>query len=208
MSFAPLSIRLLCDQAARFNIIDINTGAAPVFVRGDNVNFEIGIGMDGVLQTSLGNVASVTLQLFESENDTNAPLLSQTILAANMNLGLTAPQWTGDTTPFNHAKFAFTPAQTAIDLDGSATGNFWLRIFVTTTDNPAQIAAIQEGPLQIRDGPVSAVAPPTPAALRFYTINGVQYAQVYDPASQLYYNIEIDTVQGIRSFSPGDVGYA
>ena len=41
-----------------------------MFYRGDDIEIDIGIGQNGALLTSLGNVASVTCQLFQSETDT------------------------------------------------------------------------------------------------------------------------------------------
>ena len=45
---APLAIRLFCDLAARNQaVMDLNTGQAPLFYRGDDVEIDIGMGEDG-----------------------------------------------------------------------------------------------------------------------------------------------------------------
>src|SRR5580692_5633831 len=100
-SLTPLPIRLFCDLAARLQtLVDLNTGLPPQFVRGDDIEIDIGIGANGTLLTpTLTNIASVTCQVFASQNATGAPLMSCNVAAAAMNLSLTAAQWTGDTTP-------------------------------------------------------------------------------------------------------------
>src|SRR5580658_4321027 len=107
MSLSPLPIRLFCDLAARDNVIDLNTSQGATFYRGDDIEIDIGIGQNGALLTSLANVGSVTCQLFQSENDTNAAMVSGTVVAANMNLGLTQAEWTNNTSPYCHAAFLF-----------------------------------------------------------------------------------------------------
>jgi len=207
MSLAPLPIRLFCDLAARSNLIDLNTSQAPGFYRGDDIEIDIGIGQNGALLTSLGNVASVSCQLFQSQTDTSAPMLSGTVLAANMNLGLTQAEWTNNTTPFCHAAFLFPNSQTAVSLNGQPSVNYWLRILAQTTDVPAKVITLLDGPITVKDGPISALSAPPPGWFRTFTVNGNVVPQLYDPVSGHYYNLEIDTVAGARTLSLGDTAY-
>lgn len=235
MALTPLPIRLFCDLAARSQVIDLNTSQGALFYRGDDIEVDIGLGENGNLLTSLGNLASVTLQMFQSETDTNPPMMSQTVLAANMNLGLTQSQWSNDTAPFYHAAFIFPNSQTAVNLNGQATVNYWLRITATTTDTPAKIITLLDGPITVKDGPVSAAAV-TPLNILFDPVSNAYYGivintvggvrslgltdnavvapngyitpQVYDPVTNLFYNLVINTVGGVRSVGLSDAGFA
>jgi hypothetical protein len=207
MSLNPLPIRLFCDLAARNNVIDLNTSQGAMFYRGDDMEIDIGIGQNGALLTSLGNVASVTCQVFQSETDTNAPMMSGTVPAANMNLGLTQSQWSNNASPFYHAAFIFPNSQTAVSLNGQATVNYWMRITALTTDTPAKTITLLDGPITVKDGPISAASAPVPAWFRFYTVAGNVVPQLYDPVSGHYYNLEIDVVAGARTLSLGDTAY-
>jgi hypothetical protein len=207
---APLAIRLLCDLAARGTPpVDINTGQPPLFYRGDDVEIDIGIGMDGVLLApSLANITSVTCQVFDEANDdTNAPLMSCTVLAASMNLALTATQWTNDTTPFYHAAFIFPNSQTAISLGGAASVNYWLRVFLTTADATPKQITLCEGPITVVDGPISAASPPAPGNVRFYTVGGVTVLQIRNDSNGLYYTVGIENVEGAPTLYLGNTGY-
>jgi hypothetical protein len=207
MSLSPLPIRLFCDLAARNNVIDLNTSQGAMFYRGDDIEIDIGIGQNGALLTSLGNLASVTCQVFQSETDTNPPMMSGTVPASGMNLGLTQSQWSNNTSPFYHAAFVFPNSQTAVSLNGQATVNYWLRLLAQTTDTPAKIITLLDGPVTVKDGPVSMASAPAAAWFRFQTVAGNIVPQLYDPVSGHYYNLEIDTVGGVRALSLGDTAY-
>jgi hypothetical protein len=207
MSLSPLPIRLFCDLAARNNVIDLNTSQAAIFYRGDDVEIDIGIGQNGSLLTSLGNVASVTCQIFQNETDTNPPMMSATLAAANMNLGLTQTEWTTNTTPYCHAAFVFPNSQTAISLNGQPAVNYWLRILAQTTDSPAKIITLLDGSITVKDGPITSASPPSAAWFRFSTVAGNIVPQLFDPVSGHYYNLEIDTLGGARTLSLGDTPY-
>lgn len=208
MSLSPLPIRLFCDLAARNNVIDLNTSQGAMFYRGDDIEFDIGIGQSVALLTSLGNLASVTCQVFQSETDSSAPMMSSTVPAASMNLGLTQAQWSNNTSPYYHAAFVFPNSQTAVNLNGQAAVNYWLRILAQTTDTPAKIITLLDGLITVKDGPVSTMSAPTAAWLRFSTVAGNIVPQLYDPVSGHYYNLEIVTeAGGIRTLSLGDTAY-
>src|ERR1700722_2931985 len=224
MNVAPLPIRLFCDAANPAQVIDLNTGGAAFFYRGDDIQIDIGLGNNAALLTALSNsgaggIASVTAQLFQDENDTNSPMMAGTVLAASMNLTLTQAQWNNNTntgspiadpilpTTYQHASFLFSNAVTAISLNGAASVNYWLRITALTTDTPAKTITFLDGLITVKDGPISTASPPVPAFFPFYTVGGNVIPQLYDPISGHYYNIEIDTVMGVRTLSLGDTAY-
>jgi len=197
MNLAPLSIRLFCDLASPGMVVDLNRGsAAASFYRGDDIEFDIGIGENGALFTGLngsgaGGIASVSLQIFQSENDTNAPMISSTVLSANMNLGLTQAQWTNDTAPFYHAAFVIPGSLTAIGLNGASSVNYWLRITAATSDATPKTITILDGPITVRDGPISTASVPPLAAFRLYTVNGQAVPQLLDTSTGLYHTLAI-----------------
>jgi hypothetical protein len=196
-AIAVLPIRLFCDLAARNEpVIDLNTGQAALFYRGDDVELDIGLGEDGVLLTpNLSNIASVTCQLFRAQNDTNAPLMSCTVLAAAMNLTLTAAQWTGaGAAP--HAAFIFPNAQTYIPLNGAASQNYWLRITLTTADATAKVMTVLDGPITVLDGPIGAASPGV-GKVRFTTdVNGNWVLQVQNDSDGKFYTVGVENGVG------------
>jgi hypothetical protein len=200
-AISVLPIRLFCDLAARNQgLTDLNTSAPPQFYRGDDVEIDIGIGQAGVLLTpNLSNITSVTCQLFASENDTNPPMLSATVLAAAMNLTLTALQWTGNTTPFYHAAFIFAGASTGISLSGMASAPYWLRIFLTTADATPKQITLAEGPITILDGPISVavLAPTTTGNVRLSTVGGNQVLQIRNDTDGHFYTIGCVMAEGV-----------
>ena len=189
-------------------VTDLNTGQPAFFYRGDDVEIDIGIGMDGVLLTpSLSNVTSVTCQLFASGNDTNAPMMSSTVPAAGMNLTLTAAQWTGESAA-PHAAFVFPNSQTYIPLNGAASQNYWLRITLQTADTTPKTITLLDGPITVLDGPVSA----TPAAglgnARFWTDNnGHLVLQIKNDSDGKFYSLGVENENGVPALYLSDTGY-
>jgi hypothetical protein len=200
-ALAPLAIRLLCDLAARNQpLVDINTGAPPLFYCGDDVEIDIGIGQAGaLLAPTLTNVASVTCQIFARQNDTSAPMMSCTVPAANMNLGLTAAEWTGDTAPGCHAAFVFPNAQTTIPLNGAASANYWLRVFLTTADSTPKNITLAEGAITVLDAPMSAAAATTVGNVRQWTVNGANVLQIRNDTDGHFYTLGCVMDQGVPS---------
>lgn len=208
-ALGPLAIRLFCDLANRgTQPMDINTSQPPMFYRGDDVEIDIGLGMDGtLLAPPLSNIASVTCQVFGSENDPNAPQMSSTVAAAAMNLGLTAAEWTGVTAPYYHAAFLFPNGQTTVNLNGQASANLWLRIFLTTADSPAKQVTLAEGSITVKDGPVSGAGAVTAGNVRFWTVNGVNVLQVRNDTDGKFYTVGIENVAGAATLYLGNTGY-
>jgi hypothetical protein len=197
----PLPIRLFCDLAARMQtLVDLNTGAPPQFVRGD-------------------------------ENSGAGALMSSTVAAGAMNLGLTAGQWTGNAAPSNHAAFVFPNAQTVVSLGGQPSANLWLRITLQTADAVAKVITLAQGPMTVYDGPVtgqspalysiglasvsgvpsvslgSAALPAFTGNCRFFTVSGVQVWQVKNSGNGLFYTVGVENVGGVPTLYLSNAGY-
>jgi hypothetical protein len=194
---APLPIRLFCDLATPNQLNDLNRNSQPPsFYRGDDIEIDIGIGQSGALLTGLadsgaGGVASVTLQIFAAENDTNSPMIAATVLGSAMNLGLTQTEWTNDTTPFYHAAFVIPGSQTAVSLNGQASVNYWMRITATTSDATPKTITILDGPITVKDGPISTASVPPAAQFRGYVVAGQTVFQLLDTSTGLYHTLAI-----------------
>jgi hypothetical protein len=204
-----LAIRLFCDLAQRGGTpVDLNTGQPPLFFRGDDVEMDIGIGMGGtLLAPTLSNITSVTCQVFAKENDSNAPMMSCTVLAAAMNLALTAAEWTADTTPFYHAAFVFSGSATSISLNGMASQNYWLRITLLTADATPKTITLLDGPITVKDGPISGGAALPQGNVRFWTDgSGNAQLQLRNVTDGLFYTVGIEGVNGVPTLFLGDTG--
>jgi hypothetical protein len=210
-ALGPLAIRLFCDIAARnSDLIDLNTGQAPLFYRGDDVEVDIGIGEAGVLLApTLSNITSVTCQVFARQNDTNAPMMACTVLAAAMNLTLTAAQWTGDAAPYQHAAFVFPNSQTYIPLNGAASQNYWLRITLQTADATAKVMTLADGPVTVLDGPVNGSAVPAIMGnVRTWTDgSGNLVLQIKNDSDGKFYTVGVENDNGVPALYVGDTGY-
>lgn len=209
-AITPLAIRLLCDLAARNQpVTDLNTGQPAFFYRGDDVEIDIGIGMEGaLLAPTLSNITSVTCQVFQKQNDPAAPMMSCTVAAPAMNLALTPAQWVNDTSPFYHAAFVFPNSQTYIPLNGAASQNYWLRITLQTADATPKTITLLDGPITVLDGPVSA----TPAAglgnARFWTDNnGNVVLQIKNDSDGKFYSVGIGNDGGTPALYVSDASY-
>jgi hypothetical protein len=212
-SLSPLAIRLFCDLATPSTRIDLNRSAAPSFYRGDDIELDIGIGQVGALlapplaSTGAGGIASVTAQIFAAENDVNPPMMSRTVLAAEMNLTLTQASWNAGGSANSHAQFVFPNSQTGISLNGAVSVNYWLRITAQTTDSTARTITLLDGPITVKDGPISTASAPPLAQFRFYTVAGQIVPQLLDTTTGLYHTIGILNDSGALTLQLSDTGY-
>jgi hypothetical protein len=206
---APLAIRLFCDLALRSQQgTDINTGQPPLFYRGDDVEIDIGIGLNGaLLAPNLENITSVSCQVFQAENDPNPPMMSCTVAAAQMNLGLTATQWANNTTPFYHAAFLFPNAQTAIGLNGQKSQNYWLRVTLLTADSTPKVVTLLDTSITVLDGPISTGSPALTGNARMYTVGGVTVFQIKNDSDGLFYTVGIENAGGVPTLYLSNTGY-
>jgi hypothetical protein len=152
----------------------------------------------------LSNITSVTLQLFQAKNDTNAAMMSCTVAAAAMNLTLTAAQWTGNTAPFYHAAFVFPNALTAISLGGAASVNYWLRITLLTADTTPKILTLADGAITVLDGPISGAVPSGAGTVRFWTVAGTQVLQIKNDSAGTWHTLGVENDGGVPSLYLSD----
>jgi hypothetical protein len=212
-SIAPFPIRLFCDLAAPGSLFDLARSQPPSFYRGDDIELDIGIGQNGALlaptiaSSGAGGIASVTCQVFAAENDTGAPMMSGTVPAASMNLGLTQSSWNAGGSANSHAQIIFSNSQTAISLGGAATVNYWLRITALTTDSPPKTITLLDGPITVKDGPVNTLTAPGLGGARFYTVSGQVVFQVLDPNTGLYHTLSCYSDDGVMTLQISDQGY-
>jgi hypothetical protein len=230
MADGPVPIRLAADQYVRQAIpIDINTQQSPVFVRGDDLEFDVAILTNGGVMPNWTNIATITLSIYQEQNDTDPPLMTSTLTNNNpahtnwaapwtnaINTNLSQGAWTNNTGlgprgyPTNFAaRFIFPSAQTAISLNGQASAGYWIRIYVTTAYTPPAVITCLQGPITVLDGPIANVAAPVPGQVRFWTINGATVIQIRDDTSGLYrtLGVEDDPGTGTPMFYLSDQGY-
>jgi hypothetical protein len=217
MSNLVVPIRLFCDLVTPNTFTDINRNNAQVFFfRGDDIQFDFGLGYDGVLITAtapssgsgwpvITNIGSITAQIFQNEADTNPPMMSGT--TSTINDSLTQTDWNNDTTPFVHASIVFPGSQTAITLNGQTSINYWLRVTAQTTDNPPKIITVLDGPITVKDGPISSASAPPLAQFRLYTVAGQIVPQILDTSTGLYHTLNILNDNGVLTLQLSDQGY-
>jgi hypothetical protein len=216
---APDPIRIACDIANPFaTLTDLNTSAAPYFVAGDDIQFDIGIFENGSLlspplsQTGAGGIASVTLQLFLVQNDSTPAQMAQTTTTIDTTLSTT--QWNAGT--LAHASFVFGNQQTAISLNsnpptvlaGQTSAGVWLRIFATTSDPTPKRITLKEGGMTVQNAPLNQGTVVTPSfGFRQSNVNGVIVPQFYDPQGQLWHTVQVLNQGGIFTLQVSDQGY-
>ena len=190
-------------------VTDLNTGQPAFFYRGDDVEIDIGIGMDGaLLAPSLSNIASVTCQVFTKQNDPAAPMMSCTVAALGINAALTPTQWANATAPSYHAAFVFPNSQTYIPLNGAASQNYWLRITLQTADATPKTMTLLDGPITVLDGPVSATPAPGLGNARFWTDNnGNVVLQIKNDSDGKFYSVGVENDNGVPALYLSDIGY-
>src|SRR5580698_6974636 len=201
MSNLVIPIRLFCDLAAPNTFTDLNRNNAQVsFFRGDDIQFDFGLGYDGALITAsapnsgsgwpvISNIGSITAQIFQNESDTNPPMMSGA--TSTINDSLTQSAWNNDTTPFVHASIIFSGSQTAITLNGQSSINYWIRVTAQTTDSPPKTITVLDGPITVKDGPISSASVPPLAQFRLYTVAGQIVPQILDTSTGLYHTLAI-----------------
>ena len=229
----PKPIRLLLDYAAPTEaIVDLNTGGAPVFVAGDDLQFDIGLAeekslLTGLTQSSAGGIAYITFNLWRSQSDqTNTPLMAavagtasttppSSFCSPSINTALTTPLWNSGSLQSSggaanaHVSFVFPNAYTNISLGGSSSQTYWMRFSMTTNDTTAKLITLYEGSLNVIAGPSpAAVTPPVPSPFRLFNVNGVVVPQLLDPVTLDYHTLSIyNAGNGVRTLQLSDQGY-
>jgi hypothetical protein len=172
MSFIPIPskrIRIAADISNLDAPCDVLTNLTPAFYRGNDLQVEFAIFVDGTLQNDTGNIASVTMEIRPTDDDftppdpTTAPLMAQTIAAADLVDGIALSDWNSGVVQQGIIKFS--AAQSNI-----SAGPQWMTLWMLTNDSPGRVVTLAAGPLIVReDGSSMGVAtPPTPTS-SYYT---------------------------------------
>ncbi len=157
-------IRILGDQSLRTNdsLTDILASSSPEMFRGNDVQFEIGIGVSGLLQIDISNIATLTLEVKPSaDKRTDAPLMSKSIPSSELKQDLTQQLWNENDPANAHGLVTFTGTETNINLGGAFELDTWLVLSVTTNDAPGHDITLGRSIFKIvEDGTGSAEDPP------------------------------------------------
>ena len=121
-----------------------------------------------------------------------------------MNLALTQGEWSNDTTPFYHAAFLFPNSQTSISLNNQASQNYWLRITAQTSDAAPKKITLLNGPVTVRDGPVSIEAATAGGQFRLYSVSGAVVPQLLDTTTGLWHTLQIYNDNGVLTLQLSD----
>lgn len=151
-------IRLGVDTARFDQVKDVKTAAAPVLWRGNDAAFEVGF-FRGPELLDISNFASLTLEV--KTNDlagiTGAPLMSHTISASSLDNTLNDATWSDESK--QHALFAFTGGETALDLGGELEKVFYLILSGITSDVPVRHITLGFALLKIKESGVYGLPP-------------------------------------------------
>ncbi|MGP8235220.1 MAG: hypothetical protein ACLQVW_07415 [Limisphaerales bacterium] len=164
---AQTPIRVSGDSSIRSApiVTDSNSLQSIQWVRGDYLSFEVGLFDRGIfVSNNISRFTNVTFAVFQSQNDTNAPLMLQSVTNGsglwNANCSLAA--WTnGPTGSTNqNVTFNFTSTQSSIPLNSQASQSYWIRIYAVTTDSIPKTVTYLESTATIYDGPLTAIYNP------------------------------------------------
>lgn len=157
--------------------LDLNTTNVPTFVRGDDVELDITLFSSGSLLSTnqIKRFTNLTVQIFGAQNDTNQPQMAQTIYSTNFFTNLTTSGFATNNYPSNYQIEAYWPGSaSSLFLNGAASEYFWLRVF--TTDTNGVITTFGEGPIQVEDGPISALTPALSIYTEYLTVSNLSLA--------------------------------
>src|SRR5437868_1627239 len=109
-------------------LVDLITGAAMKFWRGEAVQFELAFFYgDDLIDVS--GWSSMTLDVRDFATRSGLDFMSATIGAAQFNAALTVEQWEAGEAA--HVIIPFSGSLTALDLGNGVTRDFWLALSAT-----------------------------------------------------------------------------
>lgn len=216
-------IRILADVAVPPGtpLKDIFTSATPAVWRGNDLQFELAIGMSTAIIADIGNIASLTVSILSGPNPTDAALVSKTLTSAELTT-ITQEQWTART--HQHAVIPFTNAETSPALGAEKNKNFWVAISMVTNDVPGRDVTLGCTVLSIYEDGVGAEQTTDPQGAPVYTQqeadarfvpqhadlafwqfrNGTPYG--YEASTAKWYPLVVTIVDGIPvlTLGPGE----
>ena len=168
MSLGRRRIRILADAAVPPGtpLKDILTGGTPAVWRGNDIQFEIAVGLSEAIVTDVTNIASLTVTILTGSNPTDAVLVEKTLTGAELTT-ITQEQW--DAKTHQHALVAFLNSQTCPALGAVANKNFWVSISMVTNDSPGRSITLGCTTLSIYEDGVGAEVTTDPQPNPAYT---------------------------------------
>ncbi len=171
-------IRIAGDAARTDGPRDLQSNATPVFWRGNDLQFEIGVFNNGVLM-EVSNLASITVEIKGLSSKGTAPdpgavaLMSKTVGAGSLNNALLLADWNSGID--QHAVVAFTGGESNI-----AASRLWLAVWATTNDSPGRNLTLAAGLIEAAEDGVGLATTPSPPQEVFYTAvqSDARFAQV------------------------------
>jgi hypothetical protein len=162
-------IRILADAAIAPGtaLKDIFTGGTPASWRGNDIQFEIAIGVSNAIITDISNIASLTVTILDGPTASANVLVAKTVLAADLNGALTSDQWAART--HQHALVYFTNAEMSPAVAPDTNKVFWVAISYVTNDSPGRDVTPGCTTLQIYEDGVGAVPTTMPQGQTIYT---------------------------------------
>lgn len=125
-------LRCALDVSKVTSFKNLSSGADPEIWRGTDLSIEFALFWGAAELLAVSQFTSITCEVKSLAGKTGAALMSQTIGAVDLNTGLTSGEWNGGTA--YHGLFAFTYADTNLDLAGQDSAQFWLVISAITDD--------------------------------------------------------------------------
>ena len=173
-------------------LTDVLTGTTAQFWQSEDVQVELGIYSAGVIAADLSNCASVTFLVKDKANLSGSALLSQTILAASMDLTVSDADWVSGAA--QHAVFVFTAAETNVALTGAAAKTLTWFFYMTTTDAPARRIPLGKGDALLSDSGYGDLGAQTVLAPGARMKDSKLQVQCVDDS--LYYDLRVRKVAG------------
>ncbi len=131
-TFRRARLRCALDVSRVTSFKNLSSGADPEIWRGTDLSIEFALFWGNSELLAVSQFTSITCEVKALTGKTGAALMSQTLLAVDLNTGLTAGDWSGGTS--YHGLFAFTYSDTNLDLGGQDSAQFWLVISAITDD--------------------------------------------------------------------------
>lgn len=137
-------LRLICNADRPDRVIDQRTLQAPALLRAFDYKVQLGVFIDGALLDSIANWESVTLEV---------RALTAGVVDHESEVLLTKTVATGFAVPSSAAWLAKTAQHAELDLSlddtSLAAGDYWLALYVTTTDSPAKEFFLAYGDVKV-----------------------------------------------------------
>lgn len=181
-------IRCLADQSTRHDDLmkDLLTNATPDLWRGNDVQFEIAMGLNTGIIDDISNIASLTVEVKLGTDRDGDPLMTKTVEAADLDATLTQELWDAGAAADAHAIVVFSAAETNIEVGEDNKEAAWLVVGVVTNDDPGRHITLQSSTLTIvEDGTGTAGAPPSNAD-NYYTKGDADARYVQKHADQAW----------------------